>query len=121
MARLPKPKREELPAGAEKAWTLSANPDGTMRGPHAALIYVPPISERIADLGDHLRNHGALSGADRELAIMATVREGEAHYAWQAHEAAGKREGVRPEAIEAVRSKAALDGLSPRERLIVEV
>jgi len=121
MARLPKPKLEDLPAGADRAWKLSANPDGSLRGPHNALLHVPPISERIAELGDHLRNHGALLGPERELAIIATVREGEARFAWQAHEAAGRREGLSPETIEVVRNKAPADGLPSRERLIVEV
>ncbi|HTE83304.1 MAG TPA: carboxymuconolactone decarboxylase family protein [Dehalococcoidia bacterium] len=121
MARVPKPKREDLPTGAEKAWALSANADGSLRGPHNALLHVPPISERVAELGDHLRNHGALSGAERELAIIATSREGEARFAWQAHEAAGRHEGVRPEAIEAVRNLAPIDAMKPRERIIVEV
>lgn len=121
MARLPKPKREDLPADAAKAWSMSANPDGSLRGPHNALLYVPPISERVAELGDHLRNHGTLSGPERELAIIATAREGEARFAWQAHEAAGRREGVRPEAIEAVRNLAAVDALTPREQIIIEV
>jgi 4-carboxymuconolactone decarboxylase len=121
MARLPRPKREELPAGADKAWALSANADGTLRGPHNALMYVPAISERVAELGDHLRNHGELADPERELAILATVREGEAHFAWQAHETAGRHAGTRPEAIEAVRGKGVLDGLTPRERIIIEV
>jgi 4-carboxymuconolactone decarboxylase len=121
MARLPRPKHEDLPPEAETAWKLSANPDGSLRGPHNALLYVPPISERVAELGDHLRNHGALSGPERELAIIATAREGEARFAWQAHEAAGRREGMRPEAIEVVRSLGPVDALTPREQLIIRV
>jgi 4-carboxymuconolactone decarboxylase len=121
MARVPKAKQEELPSGAEKAWSLSANPDGSLRGPHAALIYVPPLSERFAELGDHLRNHGALAGAERELTILATVREGEARYAWQAHEPTARREGTRPEAIEVVRAKGPVDSLLPREQIIIDV
>ena len=121
MARLPKPRREDLPGGADKAWALSANPDGSLRGPHNALIYVPPLSERIAELGDHLRNHGALPGAERELAIIATAREGEARFAFQAHERAGRAAGTRPEAIEIVRRRGPVEGLTPREQIIVEV
>jgi 4-carboxymuconolactone decarboxylase len=121
MARLPKPEQQNLPAGAERAWELSANPDGTLRGPHGALIYVPALSERIAELGDQLRNHGRLPDADRELAILATAREREARFAWQAHERAGLAAGTRPEAIEIIRAQGALDGLTPRERTIVEV
>lgn len=121
MARLPKPKLEELPGNAKKAWALSANPDGSVRGPHNALLYVPPLSERVAELGDYLRNHGSLPDAERELAIVATAREGEARFAFQAHERAGRAAGTRSEAIEAVRSKGSLDGLTQRERLIIEV
>jgi 4-carboxymuconolactone decarboxylase len=121
MARLPTPRREDLPPEAQAVWDKVANENGSLRGPHAALIYDPPISERIGELGDYLRNHGSLPAADRELAICATVREGEARFAWQAHEAAGKRVGVRPEAIEVLRRKGPLDDLTPHEQVIVEV
>jgi 4-carboxymuconolactone decarboxylase len=68
-----------------------------------------------------LRNHGSLPDAERELAIIATAREGEARFAFQAHERAGRAAGTRPEAIEVVRGKGSLEGLTPRERVIVEV
>jgi 4-carboxymuconolactone decarboxylase len=121
MARLPVPRREDLPPETQAVWDKVVQPDGRLRGPHAALIYVPSISERVNEIGNHLRGEGGLSGADRELAICATVREGEARFAWQAHEAAAKREGTRPEAIELLRRNAPPDGLTPREQVIVEV
>ncbi len=121
MARLPTPRREEMPPEAQAIWDKVSNPSGALLGPHNALIYDPPISERIGELGNFLRNHGDLPDADRELAICATVREGEARFAWQAHEAAGRRVGTRPEAIEVLRRKGSLETLTPRERVIVEV
>src|SRR5207248_106787 len=68
-----------------------------------------------------LRFEGTLSGADRELAILAVGREMGARYEWAAHEPIARREGVRPEAIEAVLTHGSLEGLSEREWLIVEV
>jgi 4-carboxymuconolactone decarboxylase len=121
MARLPTPKREELSAEGQAVYDKILQPDGRLRGPHAALIYVPPVSDRVNELGNYLRGEGGLPEADRELAICATVREGEARFAWQAHEATGRRVGTRPEAIEILRNKGPLDGLTQRERVIVEV
>src|SRR5581483_10104075 len=60
-------------------------------------------------------------GADRELAILAVAREMGSRYEWVGQEAIARREGTRPEAIEAVRDLASLEGLNEREWLVVEV
>jgi 4-carboxymuconolactone decarboxylase len=75
----------------------------------------------VAALGELLRFHSLLSGADRELAILAAGREVGAVYEWSAHEPLALREGTRPEAIDAVRNEQPLEGLQPREALIVSV
>jgi 4-carboxymuconolactone decarboxylase len=120
MARIPPPNRDELPPEAQIVYDRIASARGSVRGPYTVLMHCPALAEKVAALGEQLRGHGVLSGADRELATLAAVREGKAHYAWAAHEGPARREGVRPEAIEIVRGRRPADGLTTREATIVE-
>ena len=120
MARIPPPNRDELSPEARRIYDRIAAARGSVRGPYTVLMHYPALAEQVAALGDQLRGHGLLSGADRELATLAAVREGKAHYAWAAHEGAARREGVRPDAIEALRDGRPADGLTPREAAIID-
>ena len=84
-------------------------------------MHHPALAEHVVELGSQLRFRGVLSGADRELAILAAGREVEAPYEWAAHEPLGLQEGVRPAAIDVVRDQRPTDPLLPREALIVDV
>jgi len=121
MARLPDPTRDGLSPDAQAVWDTISGPRGSVRGPYAMLMHNPPLAAAVEQLGAYLRFNGQLAGADRELAILATAREVGAAYEWVAHEPFARREGARPEAIEAVRTGAPLDGLTERERTIVQV
>jgi 4-carboxymuconolactone decarboxylase len=122
MARLPDPTREALSPDDQAIWDrVWKTRGGTVGGPQSVLMHVPSLGSRIAESGDYLRFHGLLAPADRELAMLATGREIEARYEWQAHEPIALKEGVRPEAIEVVRSQGSVDGLLPREQIIIEV
>src|SRR5712692_11658144 len=121
MARLPNPKREDLSPEGQEIWDRVWKTRGAVGGPQSVLMHIPALGSRVAESGDYLRFHGQLAPADRELAMLTTGREVEARYEWQAHEPIALKEGVRPEAIEVVRSKGPVDSLSPRERIVVEV
>jgi 4-carboxymuconolactone decarboxylase len=121
MARLKEPMREQLSPDAQQAWDRIQQSRGGVRGPFGVLMHVPALADRAAEVGDYLRFHGLLPGAERELAICCGAREVEARYEWQAHAPIAIREGARPEAIEVVRAKGPTDALTPRERAIVEV
>ena len=120
MARLPALTRDELSPEAQAVWDQVATSRGSVRGPHAFLMYHPAIAERVGELGAQLRFRGVLSDADRELAILTAGREVEATYEWAAHEPLGLEAGVRPDAIEVLRSQRPSTGLEPREALIVD-
>lgn len=121
MARLPSLSREQLDPAARAVWDTVATSRGSVRGPMALLMHHPPLAERVAELGSQVRFRGLLSGADRELAILAAGREVEAAYEWVAHEPLGLQEGVRPEAIEVLRRQDPSSSLQPREAVIVDV
>lgn len=120
MARLPEVKREELGPEGQAAYDAIAGSRGSVRGPFAMLLHHPELGERIGAVGEILRFHSRLSGADRELAILAGGREVEAVYEWAAHEPIALKEGTRPEAIEVLRNQSPTTGLTPREALIID-
>jgi 4-carboxymuconolactone decarboxylase len=121
MSRLPEVSRASLDPAGQAVWERIAAVRGGVRGPFGVLIHVPALAERVAALEDYFRFDAALPGADRELVVMATAREAGARYAWSRHEARGREEGTRPEAIELVRAHGSLDGLTPRERVLVQL
>lgn len=121
MNRVPEVSRDALTPDGQAVWDSITSTRGGVRGPFGVLIRVPTLAQRVADLGTYLRFEGLLSGADRELAILVAARELHSTYEWVGHESIARREGVRPEAIEIVRTQASFDGLTPHERLIVSV
>jgi 4-carboxymuconolactone decarboxylase len=121
VTRLPNPRREDMSAESQQIWDQVWKTRGAVGGPQSVLMHVPQLGSRVAELGDYLRFGGLLAAPDRELAILTAGREVEARYEWQAHEPLALKAGVRPEAIEAVRSKGPVNSLMPREQLVVEV
>lgn len=120
MTRIPEPTREALSAEGKAVYDGIAQSRGALRGPYGVLLHHPALAERVAQLGEQLRFRSLLSGADRELAILAAGREHEAPYEWAAHEPIALREGTRAEAIAAIRENGPTTGLHPREALIVD-
>jgi 4-carboxymuconolactone decarboxylase len=118
--RAPRVERAELSSAGQAAWDAIAGTRGGVSGPYQVLIQVPTLAERVAHLGTYLRFEGLLAGAERELAILVVAAHVGARFEWTAHEAIARREGTRHEAIEVVREHGPTDGLSDRERLIVE-
>jgi 4-carboxymuconolactone decarboxylase len=120
MTRVPEPSRDQLEPATRALYDRIAATRGGLRGPYGVLLHHPALCERVAALGEQLRFHSVLSGADRELAILAAGREAESPYEWAAHEPIAVREGTRPEAIATVRDGRPTHGLHSREALIVD-
>ncbi len=121
MSRLPGVNREALSPEDQAVWDRIAAVRPGMHGPYNALMYVPGLADRVATLENYFRFNAALPAADRELVILTTARESDAHFAWARHEPRGLEVGTRKEAIEAVRTNSDLAGLMPRERLLVQI
>jgi 4-carboxymuconolactone decarboxylase len=121
MGRLPAVRRELLGPEGQAVWDRIVAVRGDVNGPQSVLIRVPALAEPVRALGDYFHEGGELPPADAELAILATVREAGARYAWHRHEERARRFGTRTEAIEVVRAGGDLAGLTVRERLLVEI
>jgi len=126
MSRLAPPDRVTMSAEDQAIWdAIDAGHGGVnrgpARGPSAVMMNVPELARRVFHTENYFRTVADLPAADRELVILAVAREFEARYAWARHEARGREENVRPEAIEILRGNGSLDGLTPRERSLVEL
>ncbi|HEX3245166.1 MAG TPA: carboxymuconolactone decarboxylase family protein [Chloroflexota bacterium] len=121
MSRLPELNREDMSPDDQAILDRVLATRSGMGGPTGVLMYVPELAGRMASAEDYLRLETDLPGADRELVILATAREVGARYAWARHERRAAQDGTRPEAVEILRARDSLDGLTPRERLLVDV
>lgn len=90
-----------------------------VRGPFAVLLHSPGLAEKVMSAGAQVRLGSTLSPVEREIAVIATSREKDAAYEWNAHVNTGRKAGMREEVIDAVRSRADVSGLEPDERDIV--
>jgi len=88
-------------------------------GPFGVLMYSPGLAQKVMEAGAHVRLNSTLSPVQRELAVIAVSREKDAAYEWASHVETGRKQGMREEAIEAIRNRAEVSGLEPDERDIV--
>src|SRR5438132_4469134 len=88
MSRLPAIDREALTPQHQGIWDLVrvGKRSTDMRGPYAVLMHVPELADRVNALQAYFSGTAALSDEDRELVILAAVREIGAQYAWARHE-----------------------------------
>jgi 4-carboxymuconolactone decarboxylase len=121
MSRLPTVDLDTLAPEDQAIWDNIKAVRTGVRGPFGVMIHVPALAGRVANLEDYFRFKAALPAVDRELVILATAREMGARYPWTRHEARGREVGTRTEAIETVRANGGLEGLAPREQLLVEI
>jgi 4-carboxymuconolactone decarboxylase len=117
---MPRAKREELSPEQQKIWDYINAARSGGGGPYSMLLHSPSMAQHFAATEDYFRTHSLLPDADREIIILTAAREVDAHYAWSRHEIRARNVGIRPEVIEALRAKAAVDKFVGRERLLVE-
>lgn len=92
---------------------------GALRGPHSILLHSPPLDEHALKMGNYFRYNSSLKSPDKELAIITAAREKDCLYVWAAQVGAGRRGGLREEAIAVVKERRDPSGLEPHEAAIV--
>jgi 4-carboxymuconolactone decarboxylase len=92
---------------------------GQVRGPHSILLHSPAMDEHALKLGNYFRYNSVVKSPEKELAIITGVRERDALYVWAAQVAAGRRAGLREEAIRVVKERGDVSSLEPHEAEIV--
>ncbi len=74
---------------------------GRLGGPYTALIRIPRMAKLQQEMGDYLRDN-SLSGRERQLAVLRTVRHWGANYAWAVQERASLGVGLEQDVIDAI-------------------
>jgi 4-carboxymuconolactone decarboxylase len=112
--------REDLPEDQRPfADEIAQFYDGNLVGPYSALLHSPDLARRVARTAEYVRFKTSLPREVYKLATLTATREVDADYAWTVHQETAINEGVRPEALEAIRDRKAPEGLTPDEALVV--
>jgi 4-carboxymuconolactone decarboxylase len=92
---------------------------GQVRGPFSMLLHSPPLAERMLQFVKYNRGGTVVEPRLLSHAILASVRERDAHYVWAAQVGAAKRAGVPDATIDILRAKGDPGSLGEDERDIV--
>ena len=114
MARIPYPDTSQSPPDVQAA----------LEGVRLLNIYrmlatAPTLIRPFMRLGSHNFTTLELSDRLREIAILASARATNANYEWAQHVRIGKRVGIEPEAIAAIKARQ-LDTLTSDDRAVAE-
>jgi 4-carboxymuconolactone decarboxylase len=125
MATLPDP--SETLVDAERAVyehmaSVRAHSDGRS---HLAEVYVrmfnnPGVATRVGALGEHLRFHGVLPDAVRELVILRYAARQKAGYEWSHHQRPAKLAGISQEVIDGLAAGDLPDALPDASKAVLE-
>ena len=123
MARVPAATRESVPQSQQDAFDEIVQSRGGVprTGPGSVMINSPEASRRASHLSEYLRRESTLPANVQELAMLVTARELDCQYIWNAHAASGKRAGLSPDLVEALRDKKPLPALKPDEEAVIRV
>jgi alkylhydroperoxidase family enzyme len=95
---------------------------GRLQGAFNARLLDPPVGTAIEQLGAVLRfGTPALTGRQREIAILEVARSERSGYEWHAHAQTGLAAGLRTEELDAILHGRELDSLDPAEHLTRQV
>lgn len=95
------------------AQALIDGPRKAVYGPFVPLLRTPVLLERVAQLGETLRFHSALSTDVRELVTAQVAQRVGNQFEWVMHAPLAQAAGVQAEVIEALRLGQSLAGLPP--------
>lgn len=87
-------------------------------GPQATSLYSMGVARPMNDLNRYIRTIAA-GTAMYHLCALIGARAFDEPYEWAAHETGARRTGIDERTIEAVRTSGPLDGLPPKEALVV--
>ena len=121
MARVPTPSKEEVPAEFADAYDQAVAGIGGQigSGPWPVVLNSPELALRRIRLADYLRKETTFSKKIQELAILIAVRAMDCQYAWNAHAATARREGLDDAIVDAIRDRTPLPPMSPEEEALV--
>jgi len=92
---------------------------GNVRGPFSMLLHSPKLAERLLPLVTFFRDESVVATPLRSIAILTAVRERDSAYPWAAQVSLARRNGIRDEVLDVIRTKADPGKLPEDERDVV--
>ncbi len=93
---------------------------GVVRGPFAIWLRKPELADAANRFGNMLRLEGKLDKRLFELMVLVIARHWSAQYEWFAHEGNALKNGISPEAVEAIRERRQPDFKRDDERRVYD-
>ena len=121
MARLEEVTRESVAEELRDAFdALIADSGGQVPlGPGAVAALSPEMALRRRPLSNYVRWELTLPQNVQELAILATARQMDCPYVWNAHAPMARKAGVSAELVDAMRERAPLPAMADDESAVV--
>ena len=121
MARLPEVTRDAVTEELREAFdALVADSGGTVPlGPGAVAALSPEMALRRRPLSNYVRWELTLPQHVQELAILATARQMDCAYVWNAHAPLARKAGVSAEVVDAMRDSSPLPAMAADESAVV--
>lgn len=121
MARLEEVTRESVAEELRGAFdALIADSGGQVPlGPGAVAALSPEMALRRRPLSNYVRWELTLPQNVQELAILATARQMDCPYVWNAHAPMARKAGVSAELVDAMRERAPLPAMADEESAVV--
>ncbi len=121
MTRLPEVTREAVAEELRDAFdALIADSGGEVPlGPGAVAALSPEMALRRRPLSNYVRWELTLPQHVQELAILATARQMDCPYVWNAHAPMARKAGVSSELVDAMRERAPLPAMAADESTVV--
>jgi 4-carboxymuconolactone decarboxylase len=111
--------KPDVPAEHHAAVDAVVKVFGSVRGPFSMLLHSPKLAERLLPLVSFFRDESVVPTPLRSLAILTAVRERESAYPWAAQVALARRNGIREEVIDVIRTQGDPGRLPEDERDVV--
>jgi 4-carboxymuconolactone decarboxylase len=92
---------------------------GSVRGPFSMLLHSPKLADRLLPLVTFFRDESVVPTPLRSIAILTAVRERESAYPWAAQVNVARRNGIREEVLDVIRTKGDPGKLPDDERDVV--
>jgi 4-carboxymuconolactone decarboxylase len=123
LSRLPLLRREEMDEAGQRLYDEVVSPRSRtlagLQGPSGIWLHSPRLGAFTRAANQYLRYETDLGRRLTELAILVTARELDSQFEWTAHEPAALRDGLDQEIIDVVKHGKPLEGLRPKEALII--
>ncbi len=122
MPRVPAVRREDLSAADQAVYDAIAATRGsefTRQGPFGVMLHSPELAGRAAKMGDYVRYQGPMPARHRHLLAMIVAREQDCQYEFTAHAVLARKNGIPPEAVEALGRGEVPAGLPATEAALV--